>query len=302
MNGTPGRRRLLFVVIPFTGFLETALLLFFAPETDWKLILAVGACTGIAFAALAWALWREHRRQVSALEARVELLQGEVTAADLSFRTTLSGAAHDLSQPLTTLHGTLEIALLSCATHADHRSVLEDAIQHAESAVTLTRLFAQLADAGAKGRATEPTPLGALLSKLRDDLESVAEACGSQVVWRFKTSSVAMANPADLRRAILYLMEHALRRSTQGGSVEVNLERDASAARIVIEDQGPRIPAEDLPHWFEPFYCGSSGATKNRGSVRLAIVERSIAACGGSVTAMNGGEQGARFIVRLPLT
>ena len=301
MNGTFGRRGLLFVAIPFAGLLETALITYFAPQTEWKFVLVVGACSGIVLSVLAWALWREHRRQVSALEARVKLLQGEVTAADLSLRTTLAGAAHDLSQPLTALHGTLEIALLSSATGADQRSVLEDAIQHAESAVTLTRLFAQFADAGAKGRATEPTPLDALLSNLCADLESAAQAGGAQLVWRCESSLVAVANPADLRRAILYLMEHALDRSTPGGSVEVNLERDGSAARIVIGDQGLRIPAEDLPHWFEPFYCGSSSATKNRGSVRLAIVERSITACVGSVTATNGGEKGARFIVRLPL-
>ncbi|MEI8197200.1 MAG: ATP-binding protein [Phycisphaerae bacterium] len=70
-----------------------------------------------------------------------------------------------------------------------------------------------------------------------------------------------------------------------------------SSARmqIVVEDNGPGIPAEAIEHIFNPFFT-----TKHKGTgLGLAIVHRIIEAHGGTITAENSPQAGARFTITL---
>ena len=257
--------------------------------------------TAILLALLAWALRRAHDRRVAALEARAKSLQSEVAASRERLHAWLSGAAHALSQPLTTLHGTLELALLSDATPAEAHPALEDALQQVQTAVSMTRLLRELADAEMSDPPARPTSLTSVLEELREDLEKLAQARGIRLLLQSDVSSPVLAIPSDLRRAIQYLVERALDRSPAGGVVQITAAQDTNAASIVIRDQGPVIPVEDLPHWFEPFYARRAGAFSKLDALRLAVAERICASCRGSVSAANDENGGARFILRLPL-
>ncbi len=67
---------------------------------------------------------------------------------------------------------------------------------------------------------------------------------------------------------------------------------------ITFTDDGPGIPEVDLERIFEPFY-----AARDRGGngLGLALARRIVSAHGGTLRAVSGGLQGARFEVRLPL-
>jgi two-component system C4-dicarboxylate transport sensor histidine kinase DctB len=67
---------------------------------------------------------------------------------------------------------------------------------------------------------------------------------------------------------------------------------------IVVSDNGPGIPVDNLPFIFDPFYT-----TKEPGKgtgVGLAITTRIVQELGGRIDAANRAEGGARFTVRLP--
>lgn len=58
------------------------------------------------------------------------------------------------------------------------------------------------------------------------------------------------AEPAALERAIVNVLDNAVKFSPPGGTVDVRLHR----GELTVRDRGPGIPAEDLPHVFERFW------------------------------------------------
>jgi len=69
---------------------------------------------------------------------------------------------------------------------------------------------------------------------------------------------------------------------------------------VWVDDDGPGIGAEDLPHVFEPFYRSARHPARQVGSgLGLAIVAELVGAMGGSVRAEPGPAAGTRVIVTL---
>ena len=84
------------------------------------------------------------------------------------------------------------------------------------------------------------------------------------------------------------------------GRVEINLRRTAGkvhGVELTVADNGPGIDVEVLPRIFEPYVTSKKKGT----GLGLAIVRKLVDEQGGSVTAENLPEGGARFVVRLPL-
>ncbi len=72
--------------------------------------------------------------------------------------------------------------------------------------------------------------------------------------------------------------------------------------QIVVRDYGPGIPADELPHLFEPFYRGrASRHAQIRGSgLGLSLVKSTIEAHGGEVVAQSTPGAGSTFTIYLP--
>lgn len=109
------------------------------------------------------------------------------------------------------------------------------------------------------------------------------------------------------------VLKNCMEHTPAGRCVRLRATEDALACRISIEDDGPGIAPEDLPHVFERFYRGGHSAAKEtealgRGSevnpagvgIGLSLAKSLIAAQGGTITARNatdanGRVTGARF-------
>ena len=82
---------------------------------------------------------------------------------------------------------------------------------------------------------------------------------------------------------------------------------DALAFRLCVEDTGPGISPEDLPHVFERFYRGGKGNARSADAgsevdpagvgIGLALARSLVTAQGGSIRAGNAASGGARFDV-----
>jgi two-component system sensor histidine kinase KdpD len=104
----------------------------------------------------------------------------------------------------------------------------------------------------------------------------------------------------QLERALVNLLENALRYSPPDEPVHVRVSATSTEVLIRVVDHGPGVPAGELEQIFEAFQRGS-GAGQDRGAgLGLAIARGFVEANGGRVWAESRLAQGATFVLALP--
>ncbi len=93
------------------------------------------------------------------------------------------------------------------------------------------------------------------------------------------------------------LIKNAMEHTPAGGSITVRGRENALFCELVVEDTGPGIDPQDLPHLFERFYRGSSRNQHGFG-IGLSLTQRIVTGQGGTIQARNRTPQGAQFTLR----
>jgi two-component system sensor histidine kinase HydH len=120
----------------------------------------------------------------------------------------------------------------------------------------------------------------------------------SEIITDLPDSAELVVDRNQVRSALLNLLRNAVEAADQEGRISIALHSrdDQRSAEIIIADNGPGIPTENLDKIFNPFFT-----TKDAGTgLGLAQVHRIIEAHGGCIRAENRPEGGARFSIELP--
>ena len=116
-------------------------------------------------------------------------------------------------------------------------------------------------------------------------------------------ATVVRGDPDRLQQIFWNLLSNAIKFTPTGGTVRVEIARDAGNITIAVVDSGIGIPAEFLPFVFDRFRQADQTTTRVHGGLGLglSIVKHITELHGGMVTASSAGRgEGARFTVRLP--
>lgn len=92
------------------------------------------------------------------------------------------------------------------------------------------------------------------------------------------------------------LIKNAMEHTPAGGSITVRGRENALFSELVVEDTGPGIDPQDLPHLFERFYRGASRTSHGFG-IGLSLTQRIVTGQGGTIQARNRTPQGAQFVL-----
>ena len=209
-------------------------------------------------------------------------------------------ASHELRTPLAIVRGSVE----HLRRHRD-RPVGEvgEALADIESEVgQLTGLVDDLlllarSDSGIVELRREPVDLGEAGGEVVQRLRSQAEA--RRVRLTLDAAPVTATGDADrLRQLTAILVDNAIRHASEGGTVSIAI-RDEPRPAIIVDDDGPGIRAEDLPHLFDRFWRAADAPPGGTG-LGLAIAAWIVERHGGEITASNRAEGGARLEVTFP--
>jgi signal transduction histidine kinase len=213
-------------------------------------------------------------------------------------------ASHQLRTPLTVLIGQLQVALRHERSGEEYRRALTSALGRAMQLAQIVEalLFLSRAEAEAGLPGVEPLDLHGWVAEhlagrpsTGGDGVAVHYVDGPEPLW-------IRAHPALMGQLLDNLLDNAVKHG-DGEAIVIETRRDRRDGILSVEDRGPGIAPEDLPHIFEPFY--RSARARRRGvsgvGLGLAVVRRIATACGGSVAVQSEPGQGARFAVRLPL-
>jgi signal transduction histidine kinase len=232
------------------------------------------------------------------LAASFNRMADQLALARDAERAVLLSVSHDLRTPLTSIRGYAEGIEDGTIEPRDAAPVIEREAGRLERLVGDLLALARLRQ-GAMEVRSEPVDLAAVAREAEERLRPGAAEAGVEVeVAGAAGDAGATADHGRALQVVSNLVENAIRVSPEGGTVTI----EAAPGRITVSDEGPGIPAEEIPRAFKRFHLRARAGrgSEDGAGLGLAIVRELSEAMGGSVAVENLPAQGARFTVTLP--
>ncbi|MGJ3261151.1 MAG: ATP-binding protein [Rhodospirillales bacterium] len=199
----------------------------------------------------------------------------------------LAAISHDLRTPITSLRLRAEML--------DDAEAREKMIQTLADMQDMVEAALAFAREEAAAEPTRPADLAALIGAVADDVSDL----GHTVEADAGAPLSYPCRPLALRRALTNLVLNA---ATYGNRARVTLTMKDGAPEIVIEDDGPGIPTDQMERIFEPFVRLETSRSQDTGGIGLgmSIARDIVRRHGGTITLENMEKGGLRVTVRLP--
>ncbi|MCS0638809.1 HAMP domain-containing histidine kinase [Streptomyces sp. LP05-1] len=212
----------------------------------------------------------------------------------------IADAGHELRTPLTSLRTNIELLARSEETGRaipveDRRALM------ASVKAQMTELASLIGDLQELSRPDAVTSGKLEVVALHDILGAALERArlrGPELTFTVtdRTPWYVRAEPAALERALVNVLDNAVKFSPPAGSVEVAL----TGGELTVRDHGPGIPPEELPHVFERFWRSPSARGLPGSGLGLSIVARTVQRSGGTVALTAPPDGGTLATLHLP--
>jgi len=146
------------------------------------------------------------------------------TAAEGEIRQLTSDLFHELSQPLTNLCCSLELALLQSPTTEEYAQIVSQALLQAETASGLATAIRELFDAGHPGEKADVFDLSHAVGDAIDDLSPVAESAGVEIAYVPLPPCPVWFDAHRLRQGLFHLLGSLIGMGGQGSVLKIELE------------------------------------------------------------------------------
>jgi two-component system phosphate regulon sensor histidine kinase PhoR len=220
----------------------------------------------------------------------------------------VANVSHELRTPLSVIKGFVETLVDGHREipEADRDRFLRTVQRHTdrlhlilEDLLTLSRL-----ESGKPCLKLELADLSRFIRELAEDYRQRAATTGHRI--ELQLGDALPPIPIDavrLHQVFDNLLDNALKYTPPQSVIAIRTAVLASEVEIRVTDNGPGIPAKDLPHLFERFYRVDKGRSREKGGtgLGLSIVKHIILLHGGRVWAESTPGQGTTFVVTLPL-
>ncbi len=217
----------------------------------------------------------------------------------------VSDASHELRTPLAAMRLLSDSILQNDMDQDTIREFVQDISGEADR---LTRMTSKLLNLTALDSRqftpteTEPVNLGECCKKAVRMLGPYAKEMGAEIEQSSEDNCYVMAREDDIFQLVLNLAENGVKYSQTGGQVRLIAYSQGSTAILIVEDNGVGIPENELERIFQRFYRVDKARSREAGGtgLGLAIVRETAEKFGGTVTAANRPQGGARFTVQFP--
>jgi two-component system phosphate regulon sensor histidine kinase PhoR len=218
----------------------------------------------------------------------------------------VANVSHELRTPLTAIKGFAET--LRDGAMADPQrgpQFLATIERHADQLTNLVNDLLELSRLeGLPGLpGVVSVDVGAIVRKAADLLRPAAERERQTLAVEVAPDLPPLnGNPDYLERAVVNLLDNAVKYTPEGGTITVAATADDARVMVAVTDTGIGIPAADLPRIFERFYRVDRSRSRDMGGtgLGLSIVKHIAQAHGGSVTVTSTPGRGSSFILNLP--
>ncbi|HET8814040.1 MAG TPA: HAMP domain-containing histidine kinase [Solirubrobacterales bacterium] len=217
----------------------------------------------------------------------------------------VADASHELRTPLTSILANLELLQASLAGQgqSEDREIVDSALRSSKRMARLVADLLLLARADA----------GRLESHRRVDLAEIVGEAAAEVAPLMGDRELVIENERplpvegsrdELHRALLNLLDNAVRHTPSGSRIELSLSEEDGRAVVEVADDGPGIPEPMRTQVFDRFVRGRGSADTARGAgtgLGLSIVSAVVDSHGGRIEAGQSPRGGALFVLQIPL-
>ncbi|WP_407345082.1 sensor histidine kinase [Pengzhenrongella phosphoraccumulans] len=214
-------------------------------------------------------------------------------------------ASHEFRTPLAILQGEIELALSRQRTPAEYERVLGGSLDVVEGLTSLTDALLLLA----RGTATD------LADTFEDvDLAEIARTCAAQrtpdgpaptitvdASVGVGVGAVIVGSPELISRALLNVLDNALKFTPPDETITVSVRADSSRATIQVTDTGTGMSANAISHAFDRFWRGDNARTQGGHGLGLALVQQICLAHQGKATVASREGRGTTLTLTFPL-
>jgi two-component system phosphate regulon sensor histidine kinase PhoR len=229
----------------------------------------------------------------------------EVRRAEVMRRDFVANVSHELRTPLAALKSVIETLRTGAVedpelardflSRADFE--LDRLVQMVEELLQLSRI-----ESGEVPLTLQPLEIREVLATAVDRMGPQAQKHGLKL--RIKIQPLVpyvMVDRVLIERAIVNLIDNAVKFTPEGGSIVVSARSSDSMVTVEVRDNGEGIDPVDLPRVFERFYKADRARRAGGTGLGLAIVKHTIEAHGGTVKAESNPGKGSTFGFSIPI-
>lgn len=215
----------------------------------------------------------------------------------------LASVSHELRSPLTRL----QLAIGLAQKYPDKKdSSLQRISREAEKLDEMVEELLTLAKLESGVDADEEyVDIADVTRQIAEDANFEGAAKGIAVAFNSEiqepSEAIVTGSGKLIARAIDNIVRNALRFSSKGKTVHIDLRQGKETVTILVRDEGPGIAAGQLENLFKPFVQGAGGDGNGFG-LGLAIAERAILAHHGTISARNLTGGGLEICMIIPAT
>ena len=215
--------------------------------------------------------------------------------------------SHELRTPITSIKGFAELVLMDENLSEENREFLDIIANESQRLSKMLSTFlsvSNLEQSDKKDVTKVAVKLDNVVHEVIDELQETAKRKRIRLV---ETNNVNLppiaADKGLIRRAVTNLIDNAIRYSPERTSVMISTVLEADFLRVVVEDRGYGIPADEKEKIWQKFYrVARDGQDKEEEStgLGLSLVKEVVEQHGGGVTVESEVGQGSRFSFTLP--
>ena len=213
-------------------------------------------------------------------------------------------ASHEMRTPIAVILAKSQFALSRERTPEKYQEALQtcrDSAQHMRSLVDALLELAKV-DSVEFNLHREDRDLAHLTHEVVELIRPLADERKVTLVTHIEAAPLSL-DPQRMRQALLNLLSNAVKYNREEGEIHLSLTRHEQGATLSIQDTGPGIAKENLPHLFERFYRVDRARTRGKEGgtgLGLAITHAIIEAHGGTIDVESTLDIGTTFKINLP--
>jgi two-component system sensor histidine kinase CpxA len=234
---------------------------------------------------------QERRDELGLLAAAINRMAARLSGFAYGQKRFLGDIAHELCAPIARIQ--FALGILEYRTEPGAIDQLREEVRQMSGLVTELLSFSKT---GMEQNARPLVPV-----KVAEIIGQAVAIEGAHVDVDVDENVTAMAEPESLRRAISNLLRNGIHYAGEDGPVAITVSRQHREVSIVVGDNGPGLPEDQVDRVFTPFYRVETSTERAPGGVGLglAIVRNCVDTCKGTVRCRNRAPSGLEVEIRL---